>query len=211
MTKSELMKSLISSEDLKAAIVDIIAYVKGIKGTIDSELDGVKTNVETLIGSDAAKSVRTIANEELAKQLIPENAQEALDTLGEIAAWIQNHPADAAAMNTAISNLTALVGTLPEDTSVTTVVGYITAEVAAIRQALESKNVSADGETGDDALVTADAADNTVTVGSTQKLKDAVEKAETAVQPEDIETIGVAAAKKLVSDAIAAVDTSTGE
>lgn len=54
--------------------------------------------INTLVGSDTDKSVRTIANEELAAQLIPQDAQEALDTLEEIAAWIQEHPQDAAAM-----------------------------------------------------------------------------------------------------------------
>ena len=37
--------------------------------------------------------------------LIPEDAQESLDTLKEIADWIQNHPDDAAAMNTRITEL----------------------------------------------------------------------------------------------------------
>ena len=55
--------------------------------------------ITTLIGTDANKSVRAIANEELAAQLIPGNAKESLDTLGEIAAWIQDHPGDASAMN----------------------------------------------------------------------------------------------------------------
>ena len=66
--------------------------------------------ITTLIGSDANKSVRTIANEELAAQLIPEHAKEALDTLAEIAAWIQNHPDDAAAMNSKITALEGVVG-----------------------------------------------------------------------------------------------------
>ena len=58
-----------------------------------------KTTVNTLIGDDTGKSARTIANEELAKQLIPENAKESLNTLTEIAAWIQDHPDEAAAIN----------------------------------------------------------------------------------------------------------------
>lgn len=62
-----------------------------------------KSVVTTLIGSDTGKSARTIANEELAAQLIPANANEARDTLAEIAAWIQAHPGDAAAMNTALT------------------------------------------------------------------------------------------------------------
>lgn len=88
-------------------------------------LDATDGKVDTLIGSDTGKSARTIANEELAKQLIPENAKESLDTLAELAVWIQAHPDDVTAINTAISNLTALVGILPEDATATTVVGYI--------------------------------------------------------------------------------------
>lgn len=48
--------------------------------------------------------------------------------------------------------------------------------------AVTAKNVTADGETGDNALVKASAASNKVTVDSTQKLKDAVSKAETSIQ-----------------------------
>ena len=70
----------------------------------------VATEVTTLIGDDTSKSVRTIANEELAKQLIAEDAVESLNTLQEIAAWIQQHPKDAAEMNTNITNLQTQVG-----------------------------------------------------------------------------------------------------
>lgn len=71
-----------------------------------------KALVDTLIGSDTGKSVRAIAAEELAAKLIPANAQDALDTLAEIAAWIQEHPGDAAAMNSAISALQTAVSAL---------------------------------------------------------------------------------------------------
>lgn len=70
-----------------------------------SDVNTINGKVTTLIGDDANKSVRTIANEELAAQLIPANAGEALDTLQEIAAWIQSHPGDATAMNSAITAL----------------------------------------------------------------------------------------------------------
>lgn len=83
------------------------------------------SQVSTLIGSDTGKSARTIANEELAAQLIPDSADEALDTLQEIAQWIQDHPGDAAAMNSAISVLQLLVGTLPEGITSQNVVDYI--------------------------------------------------------------------------------------
>lgn len=87
--------------------------------------DAVEGKVSTLVGNDAGKSARTIANEELTKQLIPEGAKESLDTLQEIAAWIQNHPDDASAMNAAIAALKTKVGDIPEGATATTVVAYI--------------------------------------------------------------------------------------
>ena len=86
-----------------------------------------KSDVNTLVGSDTGKSVRTIANEELAAKLIPENAAESLDTLTEIASWIQSHPGDASAMNAAISALQAKV-----DTGDQTVSAYVAAAIAAL-------------------------------------------------------------------------------
>lgn len=80
-----------------------IADVTGLQTELDK--------VTTLIGDDASKSVRTIANEELAAQLIPENANEALNTLQEIAQWIQDHPNDASAMKSDITALKEKVGT----------------------------------------------------------------------------------------------------
>lgn len=200
MTKDELLLKLVATESFEAAINDIIAYVKSVKGTLDANLTEVSGKVTTLIGSDAAKSVRTIANEELAAQLIPASAKESLDTLQEIAAWIQQHPDDAAAMNTAITNLQNLVGTLPAETTATTVVGFITAEVAAIRQELAGKNVDAEG----DAYFGLTAANNKVTGAATQKTIDAIALAETSVQPEDLDLLSVADAKALVAAAIAA-------
>lgn len=90
---------------------------------LQTELD----KVTTLIGDDASKSVRTIANEELAAQLIPENAKESLNTLQEIAQWIQDHPDDVTAMNTAIAALQSKVG----DTSVAAQIKAVTDPIAA--------------------------------------------------------------------------------
>lgn len=87
--------------------------------------DAVEGKVTTLVGDDAGKSARTIASEELTKQLVPENAKESLDTLQEIAAWIQKHPDDASAMNAAIDALKTKVGDIPEGATATTVVAYI--------------------------------------------------------------------------------------
>lgn len=88
---------------LAGMIADNAAAIEAHKTAVDGK-------VTTLIGSDADKSVRTIANEELAAQLIPENAAASLDTLQEIAAWIQAHPGDASAMNAAITALQDKVG-----------------------------------------------------------------------------------------------------
>lgn len=92
----------------KAAEEANAAAAKAAQDAADAaqaDVDEVSGKVTTLIGEDAGKSARTIANEELAKQLVPEGAKESLDTLAEIAAWIQDHPDDASAMNEAITAL----------------------------------------------------------------------------------------------------------
>ncbi len=104
---------------------------------LDTALKAVVTSVGTLIGSDAGKSARTIANEELAAQLIPESAQESLDTLGEIAAWIQEHPGDAATMNAAIAKLQGIVdGIGDEDDDYATVLAAIEGKISAAQSAI---------------------------------------------------------------------------
>lgn len=102
-----------------------ITTAEGNITTLQGSVNSVEDNVTTLVGEDAGKSARTIANEELTKQLIPESAKESLDTLQEIAAWIQKHPDDASAMNAAIDALKAKVGDIPEGATATTIVAYI--------------------------------------------------------------------------------------
>ena len=119
-------KANVSEADLDAALKAVIDSKAAA-----SDVTALTNVVNTLIGEDANKSVRTIANEELAKQLIPENAAESLNELQEIAAWIQAHPGDASAMNKAITDLTALVGTLPEGATSTNVVAYISEAITA--------------------------------------------------------------------------------
>lgn len=182
MTKEEL-KTLIGQAELNKAVVDLVAFIVTNRSAVDAAIATANSKIATLQGSDTGKSVRTIANEELATQLIPANAQEALDTLQEIAAWIQSHPGDASAMNTAITNLQTLVGSLPESgTEATTVIGYIDEQIAAVSALISGKNVSASGETGEGALISASASNNAVSVESTQRLKDAVALAESALQ-----------------------------
>ena len=92
------------------ALTDAKGYADGLNTAMDTRMDAAEGKLTTLIGSDANKSVRKIANEELAAQLIPAGAKESLDTLQEIAAWIQAHPDDASAMNSAIEALQTKVG-----------------------------------------------------------------------------------------------------
>ena len=91
--------------------------------------------VDTLIGSDASKSVRTIAAEEIAAELADPNRDTDFDTLKEIADWIQAHPADAAAMNTAIAALqtkTTLGNDPKTGAEYTTVKGYVDDQIATV-------------------------------------------------------------------------------
>lgn len=112
-------KAQVSESDLDEAL----------KAVLDAKASGA--DVATLIGSDTGKSVRTIANEELAAQLIPAEAQESLDTLGEIAAWIQSHPDDASAMNAAITKLQGIVAGIGEGNDYATVIAAIDAKISA--------------------------------------------------------------------------------
>lgn len=93
------------------AIADVIGLQTALGDKANAtDVNTLSGKVSTLIGEDTDKSIRTIANEELAAQLIPEGAKESLDTLQEIAAWIQKHPDDASAMSAAISALEEKVG-----------------------------------------------------------------------------------------------------
>lgn len=109
-----------------------IADVTGLQDALDAkataaDVTALTGKVTTLIGADADKSVRTIANEELAAQLIPDTAKESLDTLAEIAAWIQAHPDDAAAMNEAIEALETKVGDTKVSDQITTAINALKA------------------------------------------------------------------------------------
>lgn len=128
--------------EVKAAIGDLIKLeteaktslvdaVNEVVGAVDAHKEAIDKTVETLVGEDTGKSVRTIANEELAAQLLSGDADADFQTLQELAAWLESHPEDVATINLNISNLQKLVGTLPEDATSTDVVSYIAEAVAA--------------------------------------------------------------------------------
>jgi hypothetical protein len=123
---------------------------------LEGRADAVEGKVTALVGDDAGKSARTIANEELTKQLIPDNAKDSLDTLQEIAAWIQKHPDDASAMNAAITALQTKVGDIPEGATSDTIVAYIKELVdaektraAGIESGLDTRVKAVEAKLGD--------------------------------------------------------------
>ena len=101
--------------DTKAEEVSLDGYVT------DEELTAAKTEVYNSATSHADTAVETAKNEELAAQLIPEEASDSLDTLQEIAAWIQSHPEDAAAMNNDIAELSGKSHTHANKTALDTI------------------------------------------------------------------------------------------
>lgn len=116
--------------DIDDKVVELVAEDERLADLINgnaADIGELETEIDTLVGADTGKSVRTIANEELAAQLIPESATEALDTLHEIAAWIQEHPDDASAMNANIEALLAKV-----DTDDQTVTAYVDSVIEAL-------------------------------------------------------------------------------
>ena len=122
----------------------LVSMIADNAAAIEAHKTAVDTKVTTLIGSDTDKSVRDIANEELAAQLIPDGAKESLDTLQEIANWIQNHPDDASAMNAAIAALQAKtkLGTyIPEGQTEAVEYATVEAYVEAIKKSLTT-NIS---------------------------------------------------------------------
>ena len=168
---------------------------------IEDHKTAIDSKVTTLIGSDINKSVRTIANEELAAQLIPEKAKENLDTLQEIAAWIQNHPDDASAMNSAITALqvkTELGKYTPEGQSEAVEYATVKAYVEAVKKELATNATGLEGrvKANEDAIATINGDSNTT--GSINKaLADAKAYTDNKTQSmsnQEIETI-IAAAK----------------
>ena len=191
-------KAQVSESDLDSALTAVLAA------------KAAKADVDTLIGSDTGKSVRTIANEELAAQLIPEGAQESLDTLTEIANWIQEHPDDASAMNTAITKLNSIVAGIggEEDdyaTVIAAIEGKLTAALATITAGSTNGHLDVNGT---DVTVYTHPAHTAKSSGLYKITVDAeghVSEAE-AVTKQDITGLGIPAQDTTYQKATAAAD-----
>lgn len=112
------------------------ARAEGVENGLDGRLTTAEGKLATLIDADADKSVRTIANEELAAQLLSGKADADFKTLQELAAWLEDHPEDVADINKAIKDLQAktVLGTYvdgEEAKEYATVKAYVEAAVKA--------------------------------------------------------------------------------
>ena len=132
------LETLVGTIPADAKATTVVEYAKEVADAANSNADTVGTKVNTLIGEDANKSVRKIANEELAKQLIAEGADEKYDTLQEIAAWIQQHPKDAAEMN---SKIAVLEGQAHNHANKTVIDGITAEKVKSWDSALHSSDL----------------------------------------------------------------------
>lgn len=134
----QALTELVGTLPAGATATTVVGYAKEVADKAAGNAATVGAKVDTLIGDDADKSVRTIANEELVKQLIPENADASLDTLQEIAAWIQEHPSDASEMSAKIA---ALEGKAHEHANKTVIDGITAEKVASWDSALHASDI----------------------------------------------------------------------
>ena len=109
-TNGKLTKVTVAENDIASA-----STLSSLTNTV-SDLSDV---IDVIKGSDTG-SIRDIAVDVLTETLVKDNAADAYDTLQEMSAWIQNHPENAAAMNTKVSNLETAVSNLQKADSVTT-------------------------------------------------------------------------------------------
>lgn len=126
-----------------------------VKAAFISADTNLQTQINTLNGvtststGDTGKSVRTIANEELARVLIngaTNGAEDNFTTLKELADWLEQHPEDAAAMN---SNILALIKEIYGDDTIPTNgasrLDSIDTTIAGINSALAEKQATITG------------------------------------------------------------------
>lgn len=120
-------------------IASDIQIAKDSASAANTLAGGNKTKVDTLIGTDTGKSARDIAALVISEALT--GGGEDFDTLQEIAAWIKDHPADAAAMNEAIQSVKANLGYTTVD-GAEVVPATVDARIAAAIKELEEGAVA---------------------------------------------------------------------
>ena len=131
--KVKTVSDLVGTLPEGATASTVVGYVDEKTAGIasDAALQDLNGKVTTLVGEDTNKSARTIAAEETAK--IVAGADASYDTLKEIADWISSHATDAAAMNSAILALQAIVDGIGGEGEKATVVAYVDGAIAALK------------------------------------------------------------------------------
>lgn len=183
---------------------------------LQAALDSAEGKLDTLIASDTGKSVREIAIAVLTEQLVPADAAEAMNTLEEIAAWIQDHPEDASAMNAAIAALQAQMSGIDG-----TVKDYVDNAIAALSigdyakaadlTALAARVTTAEGEidtlqTEMDAVEAKAAANETAAAAAKSAADEAQADADAAQSTADTAKANAATAQSAAEQAQSEVD-----
>ena len=104
--------------------------IDGVQSTLQGAINTEKDRIDALVG-DGDGSVKKIAYNVLAEELLagPDGAVDNFKTLQELAAWLEQHPEDAATMNSNISTNTTNIATN-------------TADIATIKGNIETINTT---------------------------------------------------------------------
>lgn len=104
--------------------------IDGVQSTLQGAINTEKGRIDALVG-DGDGSVKKIAYNVLAEELLagPDGAVDNFKTLQELAAWLEQHPEDAATMNSNISTNTTNIATN-------------TADIATIKGNIETINTT---------------------------------------------------------------------
>ena len=166
-----------------------IAAAKAITDTV-----GAATAASDVTGSTAFAKIKTLSDQ--IKAITGEGDDGDATTIAGLATKV-------AANTSGITDINNRLGSgFTKDNTVTAAIQD--AESNAKDYALdlvENKNVGATGESGTDALVSASASSNNVTVAATKKLQDAVALAESSLQASDKQELSEAIAAAVASEA----------
>lgn len=221
--KTEGMASDTLLKQLQTAVGQHTTDISGLKekdtalqGAVDKAQGAATANkatIDQLVGADKGKSVRAIANEELVAQLIPETADETLNTLKEIADWIQKHPNDAAAMNSAIEKLKSLIGTIPsEGVTAKDITGYIAEVKAALEKSVAAEKSRAESaEAGLGGRITTLEGKFGEGVGTVEEQIETAKQAAISAAAADAQSKANSAKTAAVADAKKYTDTEVGK
>lgn len=130
VSEADLDEALTAVLAAKATNADLTALTNRV-GVNETAIGTLNANAETA-GSVDYKIAQAVA-------AIMENPDETMNSINELVNWVNDHAGDALELSNQVSankadiaSLVALVGTLPEGATSTTVVGYIAEAIAAI-------------------------------------------------------------------------------